>query len=94
MLKKGPICDEDIENIIHDIGDPEDKEELLKILGLVKERNVATDEVNGFDSVDGAKPSVCNPVSLLAAVQRSTLFTDRQTNVVLKHLLDKPGKLN
>ena len=96
MLKKGPICDEDIKNIIHDIaGDPEDKKELLKILGI----DGAIDEVNGLDSVDGAKPSVCNLVrenitypGLLAFVLSSKSFG--QTNVVFKHLLDKRGKLN
>lgn len=96
LLKKGPICDEDIENIIRDIaGDPEDKKELLKILGI----DGAIDEVNGLDSVDGAKPSVCNLVreditypGLLAFVLSSKSFG--QTNVVFKHLLDKRGKLN
>ncbi|XP_015759029.1 PREDICTED: uncharacterized protein LOC107338309 isoform X3 [Acropora digitifera] len=95
LLKKGPICDEDIKNIIHDIaGDPEDEKELLKILGI----DGGIDEVNGLDSVDGARPSVCNPVreyityvGLLAAVRCSTSF--RQTNVVFKHSLDKPDAI-
>ena len=95
LLKKGPICDEDIENIIRDItGDPEDKKELLKILGI----DGAIDEVNGLDSVDGAKPSVCNLVrenntypGLFALLLSSKSF--RQSNA-FKHFVDKPGKLN
>lgn len=101
MLKEGPVSDEDIKNIIDDIaGDPEDKKELLKILGLVEEGNNGIDEVEGLDEVDGATPSVRIPVrgtntksyvGLLAALHTTSF---RQTDVVFKHLLDKPGKLN
>lgn len=101
MLKEGPVSDEDIKNIIDDIaGDPEDKKELLKILGLdLEEGNNGIDEVEGLDEVDGATPSVRIPVrgtntyvGLLAALQNSKSF--RQTDVLFKHFLDKPGKLN
>jgi len=54
LVKKGTIWNEYNEKInCHIAGEPKEKKKLFKILGI----NGGIDEVEGLDSVDGAKPS-------------------------------------